>query len=79
MSSEELKLAIRNLFRANRGASSAQRRSIDMAPGCAFGAVVDQRLKDIDASLGELRSRVNGLIFLVVGAVLVQVVMQLIR
>jgi hypothetical protein len=52
---------------------------VDVTPGCTFGAVVDQRLTFLEESLGELKSRLNGLIFLVVGAVLVEVILRLVR
>jgi len=50
-----------------------------MSPGCAFGAVIEQRLTDMERNLADLKARLNGLIFLVVGAVLVEVVLRLMR
>lgn len=73
MGSEELKEAIRRLA---RGASKPQPK-VDMAPGCAYGALVSERLKELEKELSEVKARLNGLIFLVVGAVVVQVVLRL--
>jgi hypothetical protein len=41
--------------------------------------VIEQRLKDMERNLADLKARLNGLIFLVVGAVLVEVIMRLVR
>ena len=38
-----------------------------------------QRLKDLERELSEVKSRLNGLIFLVAGAVVVDVVLKLVR
>lgn len=52
---------------------------VDLSPGCAFGVVVDERLKEMERQLGEVKDRLNGLIYLVIGAVVVEVVLRLIR
>ena len=64
---------LRSLLR--RRSAPAQR--VDTAPGCPFGAVVEQRLKDLERNIGEVKARVSGLIFLVVGAVIVQIALRL--
>lgn len=43
----------------------------------AFRAAVEQRLAGVERDVGELRSRINGLIFVVIGAVVTQVVLRL--
>lgn len=43
----------------------------------AFRAVVDERLRALERQLDEVKSRVNGLIFLLAGAVATQVVLRL--
>jgi len=73
----DLKRTIKRLARLGRRSGGAK-QTVDIAPGCAFGAVVDQRLKDMERGLGELKGRVNGLIFVVAGAVLVEIVMRFI-
>ena len=47
--------------------------------GDSFRAVVEERLRHLEQQLGELKGRVNGLIFLVVGAALTQVIIKLIQ
>lgn len=80
MGSEELKEAIRRLAKVPKiSVKEGVREAVNVAPGCAFGAVVDQRLKSLEERLAEIKARINGLIFLIVGAVLLEVVMRLVR
>ncbi|MBI4340374.1 MAG: hypothetical protein HY680_10565 [Chloroflexi bacterium] len=72
--SKDLKQTINALVQSARGAGHGP---VDTAPACAFGAVVDQRLKDLEKGLEEVKSRLNSLIYLVAGAVLIEVVMRL--
>ena len=73
---EQLTSAIRKLAGRGRGHPHP---SLDISPGCAFGAVVEERLKDLDRHIDEVKGRLNGLLFLVIGAVLVQVIMRLVE
>lgn len=41
-----------------------------------LGHKVDEHHGDISGELGEVRTRINGLIFLVIGAVIVQIVLK---
>ncbi len=50
----------------------------DVSPGCAFGAIVEERLKDLERNIEEVKGRINGLIFLVIAAVVVQVILRLV-
>ena len=43
----------------------------------AFRAVVDERLRGLERELGELKGRINGLLFLLAGAVASQIVLRL--
>ena len=45
--------------------------------GAAFRAVVDERLRNLERQLDEVKGRVNGLIFLLAGAVALQLVVRL--
>ncbi len=72
MTAEGLKQTIRRLATA-RG----KQPSVDISPGCPFGAVVDERIKEVERNLGEIKSRLNGLIFIVVAAVVVEILMRL--
>ncbi|MBI2908092.1 MAG: hypothetical protein HYX92_10620 [Chloroflexi bacterium] len=73
MGSDELKEAIRRLA---RGAQHPRPR-LDMAPGCAYGAIVGERLQALEKEIAEAKTRLNGLIFVVVGAVVVQIILRL--
>jgi hypothetical protein len=44
----------------------------------AFRSVVAHRLRSLEREVGELRARINGLVFVVVGAVVTQLVLRLI-
>jgi hypothetical protein len=45
--------------------------------GAAFRASVDERLRTLERQLDEVKGRVNGLLFLLAGAVATQVVLRL--
>ena len=45
--------------------------------GAAFRAAVDERLRNLERQLDEVKGRVNGLLFLLAGAVATQVVLRL--
>lgn len=49
-----------------------------LSPG-AFRAVADERLRNVERQLEELKARVNGLLFLLAGAVATQVLMKLLE
>jgi len=78
MARDELQRLLGKLLRRSTGIAREAAR-VDVTPGCIFGVVVDQRLTFLEKGLGELKSRLNGLIFLVVGAVLVEIVLRLVK
>ena len=43
----------------------------------AFRAMILERLRGVEQDIGEVKSRVNGLVFVVIGAVITQVVLRL--
>ncbi len=45
----------------------------------AFRAAVEQRLGNLERDIGELKGRLNGLIFVVMGAVITQVVLKIVQ
>ena len=45
----------------------------------AFHAVVEERLRNLEQQLNELKGRVNSLIFLIVGVVVTQVILGLVQ
>ena len=71
MGSEELASAVRRLGRL--------RPPVEVRPGCPFGHVVEQRLRALEGAVYEIRGRVNALLFVVAGAVVVEVVLRLVR
>jgi hypothetical protein len=44
-----------------------------------FRAATEQRLRSLEREVGEVKGRVNGLIFVVAGAVLTQVILKLLQ
>ena len=50
--------------------------AIEAMSAPAFRAVVAARLRSLERDLGEVRARVNGLLFVVAGAVVTQVVLR---
>ena len=47
--------------------------------GAAFQAVVEERLRSLEKQLDEVKGRVNGLIFLIIGVVITQVALGLVQ
>ena len=70
---QALEEALTSLFRKQR---RVREDVTNMSPG-AFRAVVDGRLGSLERQLDELKGRVNGLLFLVAGTVLTQVIIRL--
>jgi hypothetical protein len=52
---------------------------LQLGPTTAFEVAVDQRLRNLEARVEEVKGRINGLIFLLVGAVLLELVMRLVK
>ena len=57
----------------------ARRAASVAASTAAFRATVEERLRNLEAEVAEIKSRLNGLLFLAAGAVLTQVVLHLLR
>ena len=68
----QLKEAIRNLRRRTPS-------GVDLSPRSPFDALLEERLKALERQVEEVKSRVHGLIFLIAGAVMVQVVVSFFR
>ncbi len=47
--------------------------------GDAFRARVEERLRNLEQQVNEIKGRINGLIFLVAGTALTQVIMKLLQ
>ena len=69
----------RALAQFRRRQRAAQKEGIKASSDDPFRAVVEERLRHLEQQLDELKGRVNGLIFLVVGTVLTQVIIKIIQ
>jgi hypothetical protein len=58
---------------------TARRPGGRRSSAAAFHAVVEERLRSLEKQLDEVKGRVNGLIFLIVGVVITQVVLGLVQ
>jgi len=74
----EIERALAFLVRRRRGAHHrAEPVAVEgLSPG-AFRAVVDERLRNLERQLEEVKGRVSGLLFMLAGAVATQVVLRL--
>lgn len=81
---QALERSLRRLGRAAGGLRSSARGwspprfgpGAELAPDSAFDVQMRERVRGLEDGLKEVKDRVNGLIFLVVGAVVVQVVLR---
>jgi IS4 transposase len=69
----------RALAQFRRRQQAAEKEDARPSNGDPFRAVVEERLRHLEQQLGELKGRVNGLIFLVAGTALTQVIIKLIQ
>jgi len=74
-SSEKLGNSIKRLFLRIGG--KQDNPVLEISPGCPFGAVVEERLKDMERNIQEIKGRINGLIFLIFGLVIAEVILRL--
>ena len=58
--------------------AEAERRAARQRRAETTGAVHDERLRRLEQDLAELRGRINGLIFLVAGTVVTEVIVRLV-
>lgn len=76
-SSNQLAATIKRLVEKTRGRRQA--RDIGIAPGCAYGVLVEERLRLADREVRELKGRINGLLFLLVALVIAEVIVRLVH
>jgi len=69
----------RALSQLRRGRLAAQKEEPKPSSGDSFRAVVEERLRHLEQQLGDLKGRVNGLIFLVAGTALTQVIIKILQ
>ncbi|MBI2913572.1 MAG: hypothetical protein HYY03_06600 [Chloroflexi bacterium] len=63
-------------FRPGRPAADGDGAVAARISAAAFRAAVEQRLRNLERDMGDLKGRLNGLIFLVLGTVITQVVLK---
>lgn len=61
------------------GPSQQTAAPLHLGPATAFDVLLQERINALERGLDEVKGRVNGLIFLVVGAVVAQVVLGLVK
>ncbi len=71
---DQLERAVARFRRGDGGSDVAGRVS-----AAAFRAAVEQRLRNLERDVGEVKGRLNGLIFLVIGTVITQVLLKLVQ
>ena len=70
----------RALARFRRGRQAAQEAAKPpTGRGDAFRVRVEERLRNLEQQVGEIKGRVNGLIFLVAGTALTQVIIKVLQ
>ena len=57
---------------------SGRREPISLEPGCAYEAVTRQMVVGLSEELREIKARLNGLLFMVAGSMLLEVVNRLV-
>jgi hypothetical protein len=68
------------LTRFRRGRQAAQERAKSpTGRGDVFRVRMEERLRNLEQQVSEIKGRVNGLIFLVAGTALTQVIMKLMQ
>ena len=78
-SSKRLERSIGELFLKIGGKRRLGRHvGPEMSPGCPFGALLEERLQNMEREIGEIKGRINGLIFLLIALVLAEIVVRLI-
>jgi hypothetical protein len=71
--SQQLEHAVAR-FRSHPGDGAG---SVDArVSAAAFRAALEQRMQNLERDIGELKGRLNGLIFVVIGAVITQLILK---
>lgn len=60
-----------------RGRAAGPGRTVDLAPASAYDALTRQMVERLAEDLGEIKGRLDGLLFMVAGAIVLDVVMRL--
>lgn len=77
--SKKVATSMRNLYLKLRDSARKGGESpLEISPGCPFGAVLEERLKNMEQTIEELKGRINGLIFVLVGALALEIIVRLV-
>jgi len=66
-------------FRPGRPAAGGNGTAAARISAAAFRAAVEQRLRNLEGDMADLKGRLNGLIFLVLGTVITQVILKVVQ
>lgn len=77
MTDQPLEHSVRRLVRRLRTDRTTP-GAPELGPTSTYEALLDQRCKDLAAEVAEIKGRVNGLIFIVAGGVITDLVIRLI-
>jgi hypothetical protein len=81
---EELELTLAKLAQARQRAEAERLQAVRAAerPGTgeadAFRPVIEERLRGLEQQIGEVKTRVNGLLFLLAGTVATEIIRRLV-
>jgi hypothetical protein len=75
-SSKQLATTIKRLL--GRSKSRRQACDVGIAPGCAYGMLVEERMRLAEREVRELKGRINGLLFLLIALVIAEVIIRLV-
>ena len=68
--------ALREQIRRMRMGPERERASVDLTPGSAYEAVTRQMVEGLAEDLKEIKGRLNGLLWMVAGAIVLDVVIR---
>ena len=77
MASQRRKGAMLRPPRGKHPGGDGRRVSVDLAPGSAYEALTRQMVEALTEELDEIKGRLNGLLFMVAGAIVIDVVLRL--
>ena len=63
--------------RGKHPGGDGHRTPVDLAPGSAYEALTRQMVEALTEELDEIKGRLNGLLFMVAGAIVIDVVLRL--
>jgi hypothetical protein len=72
-------MAAKELEDAVRQFRQAPRKGVDTTPDSPFEALLELRMKALERQVEEVKGRVNGLLFAVIGAIVIQLILGILR